>query len=713
MTEHPALGRWIRDRWAAFALVGLVLAAATIRIVVVRGMEAPVILCDEFIYSNVAKNLADHGRYLLRGVPFHSSYLYPLLIAPAWLFDSMATTYTLAKSIGAASMTLVAVPTYLWARRLVGPWHSLLAAALTLLLPAFFYAGLLMTEAAFLPALVLVGFAIAAMLERPTLLNQLGALAALVLAISIRFQGIVLVAVIPTAVLLKVALDWRAGVTRERLVADLRRLWPTAVALVGGLVLFVLYKGVRGESLSTGLGDYQALARLHYPLVPSARWSVKHLAELVLALGYVPVAALVVLLWLGFVSGSVSNAERCFLAVVSATLVWMLAEVGAFSESVAPFVFERYTFYLEPLLLIAFVVWLARGLPRPVIGTVVAVVVPAVLLLALNLDRYVGPDAVNGVTLASLYRFSTHLPGAIGELRWFIVFGVVFGAFLFGLCSRTVARIALPGLLAVYLTAASITAQDSVLRGSRIARSAAGVDASWVTQAVGRGSPVVYINTPSKGVSPSSVLLQTEFWNPNVVRVYSVGAGELCGLSETPTTTDVETGRVVPSVPYRVEYAVADRSLPFAGRRIAVGGPGDEPLALYRVGRSLRVGEITSGVYADGWMGGDASYTRYVAPRGAPVRLTVTVGRAGWSGPDVPGKVVISFGKPAAAGSGLERTLETRRWTLHRLEQRSFTFNAPSTPIRVTVHVAPTFSPSQFGQADVRQLGAQVSFAAG
>ena len=606
MTEHPALGRWIRGRWPAFALVGLVLAAATVRIVLVRGMEAPVVLCDEFIYSNVAKNLAEHGRYLFRGVPSHSSYLYPLLIAPAWLFDSMATTYALAKSIGAASMTLVAIPTYLWARRLVGPWHSLLAAALTLLLPAFFYAGLLMTEAAFLPAFVLVGFAISAMLERPTLINQLGALAALVLAISIRFQGIVLVAVIPTAVLLKVVLDWRAGVTRDRVLTDLRRLWPTAVALVGGAVLYVVYKGARGEGLATGLGPYQTLAQLHYPLEPSARWSVRHLAELVLALGYVPVAALIVLLWLGFFSASVSNAERCFLAVVSATAIWLLAEIGAFSATVAPFIFERYTFYLEPLLLIAFVVWLARGLPRPVIGTVVAVVVPAALLLALNLDRYVGPDAVNGVTLASLYRFSTHLPGAIGELRWLIVFGVVFGAFLFGLCSRTVARIALPALLAVYLIAASFTAQASVLQGSRVARFAAGIDASWIKQAVGRGSPVLYINTPSRGVAPSTVLLQTEFWNPNIVGVYSVGAGELCGLYETPTTTNVETGRVEPSVPDRVDYAVADRSLPLAGRRIAVGGPGDEPLALYRVGTSLRVGEITAGVYADGWMGGDA-----------------------------------------------------------------------------------------------------------
>jgi hypothetical protein len=209
------------------------------------------------------------------------------------------------------------------------------------------------------------------------------------------------------------------------------------------------------------------------------------------------------------------------------------------------------------------------------------------------------------------------------------------------------------------------------------------------------------------------VLLQTEFWNPSVVGVYSVGAGELCGLYETATTTDVATGRVDPQVPDGVDYAIAARSLPVGGRRIAVGGPADQPLALYRVGRSLRVGENTSGVYPDGWMGSDASYTRYVAPRHGPVRLTVTVGRQGWSGPDVPGEVVISVGKPAASGSGLEGTLETRRLTLHRLGQRSFTFEAQPVPIRVTVHVAPTFSPSQFGQADTRQLGAQVSFSAG
>lgn len=676
-------------------------------------MKAPVVLCDEFIYANIAKNLAEHGRYLFRGVPSHQSYVYPLLIAPAWFFHSMATTYALAKAIGVAAMSLVAVPTYLWTRRVAGAWYGVLAAGLTLLLPAFFYSGILMSESAFLPAFVLACFAIASMLERPTLLRQVAALATIALAVAIRVQGIVLVLVIPTAVLFKVVLDLRAGSTSESVLAGLRRLWPTAVLLVGGSALYIAYKRVQGEPLVTGLGTYQVIGRTHYPVVPTARWAVKHLAELEIVLGLVPVAALIVLLWLALVKKATTNAERCFLAVVSAAMVWMLTEVGAFSAAVTPFVFERYTFYLEPLLLIAFVVWLARGLPRPMVGTALAVLLPCALVFAVNLDGYVVPDAVNGVTLASLSIFARHLPGAIGELRLFTLIGAAFSAFLFALCTRAVARVALPSLLATYLVAASLPAQNNILAVSRATRAAAGVDASWVSQAVGRGSPAVYVLTPSTALIPTSVLLQTEFWNPNVVNVYSVGATEICGIYETPTTIQVATGRIVPPLPDHVDYAIADSRFQFAGRRVAAGGPADGPLALYRVGRSLRVGEIAVGIYGDGWMGQEASYTRYGAPRGVPGRLTVTVGRQGWAGPDVPGHVVIRVGRPAAGGPGLADVLATRNWTVHRLRQRSFTFKTPGPAIRAVVHVEPTFSPSQLGQADTRQLGAQVSFSPG
>jgi Dolichyl-phosphate-mannose-protein mannosyltransferase len=703
-------GQWARRRWAGLALAGLVLAAAVARIVIDRGMKAPVVLCDEFIYSGIARNIAEHGRYAYRGVPTHQSFLYPLLIAPAWLWHSMETTYGIAKAIGASAMTLVAIPVYLWTRRLAGACDALLAAALTLILPAFFYSGILMTEAVFLPAFVLATLAIALMLERPTLARQLAALAAVALAIGIRVQGIVLVPAIVTAVVLKILLDWRAGVARDRIVSELRRLWPTAVLLAVGGVLYIVYKQVRGEAIETGLGPYQALARLHYPLFPSAEWAVKHLAELGLALGLVPVAALIVLLWRALSGPGVSNAERCFLAVVPAAMLWVLAEVGAFSATVTPFVFERYTFYLEPLLVIAFVVWLRRGLPRPAIGTAVALVVPILLLLALNLDRVIVPDPVNGVTVDALFQFSRHLPGLVGELRWAIFAGAALAAFLFALCSRAIARVALPLLFAAYMLAASKPALDDVHAASRVSRAAAGSDASWVVRAVGRGNDALYVDSPTRGVAPWTVLLQTEFWNPNVVGVYSVGGKEICPLPDTATTTDVSTGRIDPPVPDGVQYGIVDRNLPFSGRRVAVGGPSDQPLALYRVASSLRIGELTTGIYGDGWIGEEASYSRF-APKGSPGRLTVTVSRRAWGGPDVPGNVVIRVGRPSQSGPGLARTSAVRRLTLHRLQQRSFVFDTSPPPVRAVVTVEPTFSPAQFpGSSDTRQLGAVVGF---
>ena len=156
---------------------------------------------------------------------------------------------------------------------------------------------------------------------------------------------------------------------------------------------------------------------------PDRALDVKHLAELGLVVGLVPMSALIVLLWLAVRRAPTTVAERAFLAVVPAALLWVLVETGAFAATTTPALFERYTFYLEPLLLLAFVVWLTRGLPRPRIGTAVALGVPALLLLSLTLAQVVSPDAVNGVTLGALYRFSVHLPGGIHELKAAIAIG--------------------------------------------------------------------------------------------------------------------------------------------------------------------------------------------------------------------------------------------------------------------------------------------------
>lgn len=702
-------GRWALAHWTGLAVAGLVIAAAAFRTVLDRRFAAPVVLCDEFIYTGLAKNLAQHGRYLFRGAPEHQSYLYPLMLAPAWFAHSMSTTYALAKGITASAMALTPIPVYLWARRLVMPIHALLAAALTLLLPALFYSGVLMTEGAFLPAFVLAVFAIAVALERPTLFHQLAALAAIALAVSIRVQGIVLFLVIPTAALAKAVLDLRAGESRDRLWAEIRRLWPTAVILAGGLVAYVAYKQIQGAPLATGLGAYQDLGRTHYPVIATARWAVRHLAELGLAVGLVPVSALIVLLWLGLRGAATTNAERAFLAVVTASMLWVLVEVGGFAATVTPFVFERYTFYLAPLLVIAFVLWLARGLPRPLLGTAVAVAVPALLVRTLNFNAFVVPDPVNGITLDSLFKFSLHLPGGLEELKWVVAAGALLGAFLFAVSARPVARVALPLLLAAYLVAASKPAFDDTAGASVSTRHAAGPDPSWVEKAIGRNKRVLYLNTPP---GASVTLLETEFWNRNVSAIYNLGPGEICALPETTAAINVETGQVDPPAAPGADYAIADSRSLFPGHLVAFGGPNEYPLALYRIKRPLRVGSTTEGVASDGWMGEHAAFSVFGSRGNRAVRITVGLGRAGWGGPDVPGHVRVVVGKPAAASGKLVKVYAVRRWVVHSLTQRTLSFEVRP-PARVEVQVHPTFSPSQFGLTDTRQLGAQVSFSYG
>ena len=76
-------------------------------------------MVDEIVYSELAKNVAAHGQFLVRGVPSHGyGFVYPVLIAPAWrLFASIPDAYTAAKAINAVLMSLAAIPAYFLARR--------------------------------------------------------------------------------------------------------------------------------------------------------------------------------------------------------------------------------------------------------------------------------------------------------------------------------------------------------------------------------------------------------------------------------------------------------------------------------------------------------------------------------------------------------------------------------------------------------------------
>ena len=157
------------------------------------------------------------------------------------------------------------VPVYFWTRRVASPVWAVLATALTLSMPAFVYTGMLMTENAFFPAFVLATFAIALSLERPTLLRQGLVFAAIGLACLVRVQGLVLFAMLPVAIVVKVLLDLRAtGTSLDRalvLVGETRR-YAASLAVLGLLVLgYFVVQLAKGAAFAGGSAPIGSPAR--------------------------------------------------------------------------------------------------------------------------------------------------------------------------------------------------------------------------------------------------------------------------------------------------------------------------------------------------------------------------------------------------------------------------------------------------------------------
>jgi hypothetical protein len=603
-------------------------------------------------------------------------------------------------------MTAAAVPLYLWARRLVSPLHGVVAVALTLLLPSFVYTGTLMTENAFLPAFMLAAFAFAAALERPTLLRQGLAFGAILLASIVRLQGLVLVAVLPTAILLKVLFELRAAPRRQQLRFgwnQLRRYWFSGALLAAGAVLYALRAVASGRSLSSGLGSYQEVAHGGYSLGEVRHWVLLHFAELPLSVGVLPACALLLLLGLALRNGGTRNeGERAFLAVTAASVAWIVVEVAAFASRFSFRIEERYMFFLAPLLFLAFTLWLDRGLPRPPVTAVVAAGVPALLFFALPLGTLLNVSIYSDTLgLIPFIRLSQAVDGIAWTERLLIAGGFAAGlAFL--LWPRSwLPSLALPGAVAVFLLLSSWPVIGTLRDYSRALRDSAGTQGSpsWVDRRLGSsGDADFLLGTTVDPMAERQLLWQTEFWNRSLRDVVDLSPG-LSLFVETAAHMQAD-GAFVDSAgaPIRAPYVVASQGFELAGKLVA----SRPPFALYRVDGRVALAAATGGIFGDGWMSSSASYNRYSA-KTPPGRVLVSLSRAAWSGPDVPGRVRIEL-----VAAGKRRVVG--RWVIHRGGSRTFGVPTPPGRFGIAVLIAPTFSPSQFGRADTRQLGAQVHF---
>jgi len=690
-------------------LGALLLASLAVRIWLTGRIATPWIMTDELIYSEMAKSFASSGHFLIRGAPSDVvSVAYPALISPAWWLHPMSTTYGVAKAVNVVLMTAAAVPLFFWARRLVSPLWAVVAVALTLLLPSFVYTGMLMTENAFLPAFVLAAFAFAAALERPTLLRQGLAFAAILLALLVRLQGLVLVAVLPTAILLKVLFELRAA-RRQRswrfVGSELRRYWLSGALLAVGAAVYVLREVASGHSLSSGLGSYEAVAHGGYSLGEVRHWVLLHFAELPLSAGILPACAFLVLLGLAFRRGGTrSEAERAFLAVTTAAVAWIVVEVAAFASRFSLRIEERYMFFLAPLLFLAFVLWLDRGLPRPPVLATVAAAVPAVLLFTLPLGSLLNVSIYSDTFgLIPFLRLSEKFPGGIPEVRHYLLVGGIAAGIAFVLWPREAyASFVLPAAVAGFLILSSYPVVNVLRDYSRSIRDAAGTlgNRSWIDQRIGSGADAAYlIGTTPEPALESQVLWQNEFWNRSLRRVFDLNNSGLSGFAET-TVGSPGRGLIVDSAGAKVRapYVVSNLGFQVDGQLIAA----HPPLGLFRTRGPLRLATAIGGIYGDGWMGAYASYNHF-SPHSPPGSVTISLSRALWTGPDVPGHVRIV--RTTDHGRQV-----VRRWTIHSGASRTFTVPVSRGPFAIAVTISPTFSPSTYGQPDTRQLGAQVSF---
>ena len=254
--------------------------------------------------------------------------------------------------------SLVAVPTYRWARRLASTGWAIAAAAITLAAPALHYAGFLMTEPLTLTVVTAALLALARAVEEPTTWRY-GIFAAwATAAAAVRLQALVLL----PAFLVAVALD--AVAARER--SRLRPLaWLAGVAALVALAVGALVV-VRGGELSAEsvLGAYTPIGEssgVDSDWMVAILWHAFDVAILGLA---IPVLAIAALALCVFARRDHDPALRAFVAVTLAYVTLLVVQVGLFAAEYVGHVAERYLITALPLLAIGLCAWIARGAPR-------------------------------------------------------------------------------------------------------------------------------------------------------------------------------------------------------------------------------------------------------------------------------------------------------------------------------------------------------------
>jgi hypothetical protein len=585
--EPPRTPR--RDRRPAVALGLVVVGAFALYAVLSLAVHGPRVHPDEERYLIAASSLVEGKGLTLRGEDYGFGPLLALVLAAILrAAGSIDAAYDWFKAANALFFALAAVPVYLLARRLVSGWWALAAAALSVAIPSSISVATVMTESLSYLATAWALYAIALALERPTVVRQLGVLAATAVAFLTRPQfGILYL----TWVGGLAVLWWLAPWARPRTRADLVRFWPTALPPVLALIAFVA-RLAAGASARDSLGAYWELWRGYDPL-QVGKWFVYHLGDFAVYLAIVPLAVAPIVLWeLGRAGRAGSRPAAAFVALFTAANVSGLLVVAAFTSTPWGYdrLHDRYGFYLLPLWLVGLVVWLASGLPRPLVATAIGVVAALTLPFVLPFHQLANEAGIDTVPGALWVRVEAELAGpgpASGGLALALFVLVLLAATLF--LPRRIATIGLPLAVVAIFAVTSYLAWERMIGAPEDRVFAGGLDRDWIDASVPDGASVtkLYADTSCGSALERHALFLTEFFNSTVDRAAYIAGSVPDGLP-------IERVDVAPSGtlelsgnPLRAEYVYTQPGIQLAGRRVAEGTAAR--LVLWHIGGPVRV----------------------------------------------------------------------------------------------------------------------------
>jgi dolichyl-phosphate-mannose-protein mannosyltransferase len=554
LPAHTGVALRSRVSAAVYWLIAIVAASAAVRILFALSTPAPWILPDELVYTHLARSLAETGHFAVREQPFSAwsfGPLYPALIAPLYRIASPEDAYAAVKVLNCLLFSLAAVPAYLLARRVLTERSALILAALAVCVPSAVYTSKVLTESLAYPLFLVAALMIVRAVEAPSRAGELAALASIVVATLARGQLVVL---FPAFLITLV-------IVARRQAAAYRLTW---LAFIVGLASLLVFRG----ELAGGHGA--AFTGVSVPALAASFFN--HLVEFDLYLGAIPVAGLAFVLWRN------RDGSLRIICVLAATVTVLFAASSArylvAVEGGHPaLTFDRYLFYAAPLILIAFLAWLERGLPRPrMLVTVTVAAAVCALPLALPYGELLtGRQWGTNSSTVGLVPWGI-LKVASGNLASVYVVLLLGAAALgYAVCRATNGSRLIAIVVVTYASAGLLAQLGNATVAKRALRAGIGTDRSWIDDAVGPTANVsaLWVGKSDALTKRWYTIWENELFNKSVRRVYVLGSPMRYALPQIQLHREGRRLYSGDGKPLVAEYVLTDGRTPLDATRIA------------------------------------------------------------------------------------------------------------------------------------------------